>query len=80
MCFNGWSIVHDAANTAGKVMELDYEWAEPVATKINRRRREEANRNRPVVHGAVRYLGHRPDPKHERRRDAQVARQARRRS
>ncbi len=48
--------------------------------KLNRRREQEADRQRPIVHGALPYFGHRPDPKHERRRVAQVVRTARKRS
>jgi hypothetical protein len=53
--------------------------AEAALKKQNRRRALEADRARPVVHGIVPYLGHRPDPKHERRREAQIVRLARRR-
>ena len=45
--------------------------------KENRRRVREADATRPVVHGALPYLGHRPDPKHERRRQADLVRHAR---
>jgi len=45
--------------------------------KANRRLAWQAERQRPVVHGALPYHGHRPDPKHERRRQAALVRQAR---
>lgn len=45
--------------------------------KANRRQAWQAERERPVVHGALPYHGHRPDPKHERRRQAELVRQAR---
>jgi hypothetical protein len=48
--------------------------------KINRRRANEAERERPIVHGALPYLGHRPRPKHERRRLAELVRQARKKA
>jgi hypothetical protein len=48
--------------------------------KLNRRRREEQDRDRPVVHGALPYLGHRPNAKHEHRRLSNLVRQARKRS
>ena len=57
----------------------DREYEAPVR-KHNRRRDQEAERQRPIVHGALPYLGHRPKPKHERRRVAQVVRTARKRS
>jgi hypothetical protein len=45
--------------------------------KPNRRRVQEAERLRPVVHGALPYLGHRAKPKAERRRLALLVRGAR---
>jgi len=45
--------------------------------KANRRQARQAERERPAVHGALPYHGHRPDPKHERRRQAALVRQAR---
>ena len=53
--------------------------AHPDPSKLNRHRAQEAGRNRPVVHGALPYLGHRPDHKHERRRIAKLVRTARKR-
>jgi hypothetical protein len=47
--------------------------------KMNRQRALEAERARPVVHGALPYLGHRPKAKHERRRQARLVREARKR-
>ncbi len=60
-------------------MEPEITAVQPVPSKPNRRREQEASRNRPVVHGIVQYLGHRPDPKHDRKRVARLIRQARRR-
>lgn len=45
--------------------------------KGNRRAVRDADASRPVVHGALPYRGHRPDPKHEMRRQAEVVRKAR---
>jgi len=45
--------------------------------KENRRRSREARVGRPLVHGVLPYLGHRADPKHERRRLALLVRAAR---
>jgi hypothetical protein len=47
--------------------------------KHNRRIAEEADRGRPIVHGVLPYLGHRPKAKDERRRLAQIAHEARKR-
>jgi hypothetical protein len=47
--------------------------------KVNRRRSEARERLRPVVHGALAYLGHRPRPKDERRRLARIVSNARKR-
>ncbi|MDB5074118.1 MAG: hypothetical protein JWO42_297 [Chloroflexi bacterium] len=47
--------------------------------KHNRRRVEESERKRPVVHGALPYLGHRPRPKDERRRISELVQRARKR-
>jgi hypothetical protein len=58
---------------------MDYH-EESIIRKQNRERKREAERARPVVHGALPYLGHRAKPKHERRRLAQVVRQARKRA
>ena len=53
--------------------------AKPDPRKLNRRRAQEAGRDRPVVHGVLPYLGHRPDRKHEQRRIAKMVRTARER-
>ena len=47
--------------------------------KGNRQRVQQADRRRPIVHGAVPYFGHRPRAKDERRRQAEVVRKARKR-
>ena len=57
--------------------EDDAGTCEMLARKENRRRVREADALRPIVHGALPYLGHRPDPKHERRRQAELVRRAR---
>jgi hypothetical protein len=57
-------------------MDDEADQEQPVR-KINRRKAQEADAVRPVVHGALPYLGHRPDPKHEKRREAEVVRRAR---
>jgi hypothetical protein len=54
------------------------EHEEPVR-KGNRRRVQEADATRPVVTGALPYLGHRPKPKQERKRVAALVREARKR-
>jgi hypothetical protein len=48
--------------------------------KGNRRRVQEADATRPVVSGALPYLGHRPKPKDERKRLAVLVREARKRA
>jgi hypothetical protein len=48
--------------------------------KGNRRRVQEADARRPVVTGALPYLGHRPEPKAERKRLATLVREARKRA
>ena len=48
--------------------------------KQNRRCVAEADRMRPVVHGALSYLGHRPAAKAELRRIAELVRKARKRA
>jgi hypothetical protein len=58
---------------------MDHELETPVR-KLNRRRAEQAKRNRPSVHGAIPYLGHRPSPKDERRRMAEIIKNARKRA
>ena len=45
--------------------------------KGNRRRVQEADAGRPVVTGALRYLGHRPRPKDEQKRLAALVQAAR---
>ena len=45
--------------------------------KLNRRLREERDRLRPIVHGALPYHGHRPRAKDERKRIASVVSKAR---
>lgn len=55
--------------------ETDEELA--ATRKLNRQQARQAEREGPVVHGALPYHGHRPDPKHERRRQAEIVRQAR---
>jgi hypothetical protein len=60
-------------------MHSDIQDADPLISKRNRRARELADRSRPIVHGALPYLGHRPKPKDERRRQARVVRDARKR-
>jgi len=45
--------------------------------KQNRHQKLEAKGARPVVHGALRYLGHRANAKHERKRLALLVRAAR---
>ena len=49
--------------------------AEIPVRKGNRRRVMDVERARPIVHGALPYLGHRASPKQERRRQA-AARQS----
>jgi hypothetical protein len=61
-------------------MDCEETAVEAPQKKQNRRRALENDRARPVVHGIVPYFGHRPDPKHERRREAQIVQQARRQS
>ncbi len=48
--------------------------------KDNRRRVQQAAANRPVVTGALPYLGHRPRSKDERKRLAALVREARKRA
>ena len=60
-------------------MDIERDDQETPVRKENRRRVREADAKRPVVHGALPYHGHRPDPKHERRRQAELIRQARKR-
>jgi hypothetical protein len=52
---------------------------ERLVRKANRRRNQVAERERPIVHGTLPYLGHRPRPKDERRRQAMLVRRARKR-
>jgi hypothetical protein len=52
---------------------------ETAVRKGNRRRVQEADALRPVVTGALPYLGHRPRPKDERKRLAGLVREARKR-
>lgn len=47
--------------------------------KLNRQHSKARERTRPIVHGVLPYLGHRPRPKHERRRVAELVREARKR-
>jgi hypothetical protein len=56
-----------------------YNEYEEQVRKGNRRRVQEADATRPIVTGALPYLGHRPKPKHERKRLAGLVREARKR-
>jgi hypothetical protein len=59
-------------------MDEETEQGRPVR-KLNRHKVQEADAVRPAVHGALPYLGHRPDLKHEKRRQAELVRRARKR-